>query len=56
MSTKKEDTGKLYHKLHQLQKRIMRWKKNGHIEKIEEIKPKKRKLQDRIKASLKNSI
>ena len=36
MSEKKKDTGKLFHKLHQLQKRVTRWIKNGSEDKVKE--------------------
>ncbi|MDB2588587.1 hypothetical protein N9Y33_01805 [Bacteroidia bacterium] len=39
MSKKKEDIGKLYHKLHQLQKRITRMEENaGHSDEKQQIR------------------
>ena len=55
MSEKKQDKGKLFHKLHQLQKRITRWLQNGQSEKVKEAEVKERKILNRIKADLKNS-
>ena len=34
MSENKQDKGKLYHKLHQLQKRVTRWLSNGSTDKL----------------------
>ena len=55
MSEKKDNIGKLFHKLHQLQKRVARWIKNDHPEKVKEAEVKERKILNRIKADLKNS-
>lgn len=55
MSENKTDKGKLYHKLHQLQKRVTRWLNNGQQEKIKEAEVKERKILNRIKADLKNA-
>jgi hypothetical protein len=50
MSEKKENKGKLFHKLHQLQKRVTRWLTNGHDDKVKEGKQREKKLLDKIKS------
>ena len=50
MSEKKEDKGKLFHKLHQLQKRVTRWITNGHSDKVKEGKHREKKLLEKIKS------
>lgn len=55
MSEKKQDKGKLFHKLHQLQKRITRWLKSGKEDKAKEAEIKEKKLLNRIKADLKHA-
>ena len=55
MSENKQDQGKLFHKLHQLQKRVTRWLKNGQQEKVKEAEAKEKKILNRIKANLKNA-
>ena len=49
MSEKKLDKGKWYHKLHQLQKRVTRWLKNGEVDKVEEAKKRELKIIDKLK-------
>ena len=55
MSEKKKNTGKLFHKLHQLQKRVTRWVQNDHPEKVKEAEIQEKKILTRIKADLKNA-
>lgn len=50
MSEKKEDKGKLFHKLHQLQKRVTRWITNGHTDKVKEGQHREKKLLEKIKS------
>lgn len=49
MSAKKLDKGKLFHKLHQLQKRVTRWLGNGHEEKIKIAEVREKELLQKIK-------
>ena len=49
MSKKKEDKGKLFHKLHQLQKRVTRWITNGYFDKVKEGQHREKELLEKIK-------
>lgn len=49
MSKKKEDKGKLFHKLHQLQKRVTRWITNGYFDKAKEGQHREKELLEKIK-------
>ena len=49
MSEKKTDKGKLYKKLHQLQKRVTRWLSNGSIDKVKEAEYKEKQIIEKIK-------
>jgi len=49
MSQKKVDKGKLFHKLHQLQKLVTRFLKNGEKNSVKEAEMKERHLLEKIK-------
>lgn len=49
MSEKKENKGKLFHKLHQLQKRVTRWITNGKSDKVKVGENREKKLLEKIK-------
>lgn len=50
MSENKQDKGKLYHKLHQLQKRVTRWLNNGSADKVKEGERRERQILEKIKS------
>ena len=55
MSSKRKDRGKLYHKLHQIQKRLFRSKENpGHHTDSEDVllKSREKRLLEKIKSTL----
>jgi len=51
MSKNKTDKGKLYKKLHQLQKRVTRWLSNGSEDKVKEAEYKEKKIIEKIKGN-----
>jgi hypothetical protein len=58
MSSKRDDRGKLYHKLHQIQKRLFRSKINPEHHSYDEdklLKVRERRLLERIKKTFKLS-
>jgi hypothetical protein len=49
MSDKKIDRGKLFHKLHQLQKIVTRFLKFGKVDEASEIEKREKKILNKIK-------
>lgn len=54
MSHKKLDKGKLFTKLHQLQKRVTRWLSTGNDDKVKVAEVKEKKLIEKIKGKNRN--
>ena len=54
MSNKKTDKGKLYHKLHHLQKMVTRLLKIGKKKDVKMLEVKEHHLQEKIKGKGKN--
>jgi hypothetical protein len=51
MSENKINKGKLFHKLHQLQKRVTRWITNGHSDKANGAQHREKELLEKIKGN-----